>query len=117
MGAVTLGGKFNPGSAVIGDNLVNYSITSGPCRAYAQITVSVEEFISAAFSKSIAPICFVPGKTPAINLNSYAVNPGPSWEVNGTLLGASNSMFDPNNTNFLVTNPILFSGTKTIPRS
>jgi hypothetical protein len=71
MGAVSLGGKFSPANALIGDNLVNYSITSGPCVAYAQMTVNVERFVSAAFQKSVSPICLIPEKTTAINLCSY----------------------------------------------
>jgi gliding motility-associated-like protein len=93
IGAVSLEGKFSPGSAIIGDNLVNYSITSGPCIAYAQATIQVEQFVSAAFDHSVSAICLVPGKTAQINMNTYVVNPGGSWSGDGIV--ANTSMFDP----------------------
>jgi gliding motility-associated-like protein len=93
VGIVTLGGKFNPASAAIGDNLVNYSITSGPCVAYAQATIVVEKFISAAFDKSVSPICLIPGKTAQINLEAYVQNPGGTWDGDGVI--PRTSMFDP----------------------
>jgi gliding motility-associated-like protein len=98
VGAVSLAGKFSPASAVIGTNLINYSITSGPCKAYVQMTVEVEEFVSAAFTKSVAPICLIPGKTLPVSLNSYVANAGSTWEVNGNFQG-ENGMFDPNGAN------------------
>ena len=42
---VSLGGLFTPAYASIGNNVVNYSITSGPCIAYGQTTITVEKFI------------------------------------------------------------------------
>lgn len=88
LGAVTLAGKFNPASAIIGDNLVNYSITSGPCVAYAQTTITVEKFVSADFAKSVGPYC----KTDqAVNMNSFVHNPDGEWSGDG-LIG---TMFTP----------------------
>ena len=95
MGMVTLEGKFSPAAGLIGDNLVNYSITSGPCVAYAQMTVVVEKFVSAAFDRSVSPICLIEGKTNPINLDGYVVNPGGYWEGDGISPGTK--MFDPNN--------------------
>src|SRR5690606_27322040 len=43
--AVSMSGLFIPASAVIGENIVNYTITSGPCIAYAQTTIEVEEYV------------------------------------------------------------------------
>ena len=106
MGAVSLGGKFSPANALIGDNLVNYSITSGPCVAYAQMTVNVERFVSAAFQKSVSPICLIPEKTTALNLDGYVVNPGGIWEVNG--VGNGTSMFDPFKANLGKNNKIVY---------
>jgi gliding motility-associated-like protein len=87
-GAVNMQGLFIPASAVIGDNVVNYSVTSGPCVAYAQTTISVEQFVSADFH-TIPPV-FCNTNEP-VNLNSYVVNPGGYW--NGT--GVNGNMFDP----------------------
>ena len=106
MGAVSLGGKFNPANALIGDNLINYSITSGPCVAYAQMTVNVERFVSAAFQKSVSPICLIPEKTTPINLDGYVVNPGGIWEINGIDNGTS--MFDPLNAKIGKNNKIVY---------
>jgi gliding motility-associated-like protein len=90
LGVVTLAGKFNPASAFIGENLVNYSITSGPCVAYAQATVIVEQFVSADFAKPVGPFC---KSADAVNINSYAQNPSSAidWESEG-LVG---TMFTP----------------------
>jgi gliding motility-associated-like protein len=91
MGVVSLAGKFDPASAAIGDNFITYSITSGPCLAYAQATISVEKFVSADFEKLVGPICLVPGKTNPINMNSYVQNPGGFWSGPGI----AGNMFEP----------------------
>lgn len=91
VGIVSLGGAFNPGSALIGDNVINYSITSGPCMAYAQTTIQVEKFVSAGFDKYPGPFC----KTAtAINLDSYVQNSGGSWAQEP---GVAGNMFFPIN--------------------
>src|SRR4029078_12203689 len=60
---------FIPAFASIGKNIVNYSITSGPCVAYAQTTINVEEFISADFNTtSVGPFC--QGEHKSLNMNS-----------------------------------------------
>ena len=46
---VSLKGLFSPGLGVIGNNIINYSISAGPCVAYGQTTINVEKFISADF--------------------------------------------------------------------
>jgi len=80
--------------ALIGDNLINYSVTAGPCVAYAQATISVEQFVSAAFEKSVSPICYKPGKTESINMFSYVQNNGGTFDGDGGVSPA-NSMFNP----------------------
>lgn len=106
MGAISLAGKFSPSAAQIGDNLVSYSIASGPCVAYAQMTVNVERFVSAAFQKSVSPICLIPEKTTAVNMDGYVVNPGGTWEVNGVSNGTS--MFDPFNAKLGKNNKVVY---------
>ncbi len=84
-GAVDANGWLNPQAAIIGDNIVNYSVTSGPCIAYAQTTIKVEKFISADFAKYAGPYC----KNDApIDLNSIVQNPGGVFagpDVNGSI--------------------------------
>jgi len=103
---VSLGGLVTPGYGLIGDNIVTYSITSGPCVAYAQTTVNIERFVSAAFQKSVSPICLIPVKTTPINLDGYVVNPGGIWEINGVDNGTS--MFDPFNAKIGKSNRIVY---------
>ncbi|WP_317899957.1 gliding motility-associated C-terminal domain-containing protein [Aurantibacillus circumpalustris] len=96
LGIVNLGGVFNPASAIIGDNVINYSITSGPCVAYAQTVIKVAKFISADLDKLPGPFC---KNSEIVNLSSYVINPGGKWSVkagaqgDGLLTGTS--MFNP----------------------
>jgi len=89
MGIVSLGGKFNPASALIGDNFINYSITAGPCIAYAQTIVRIEKFVPATFAKYPGPFC---KNDPPVNMNSFVQNPGGTWSTDPGMLG---SMFHP----------------------
>jgi gliding motility-associated-like protein len=104
-------GLFIPASAVIGDNIVNYSVTSGPCVAYAQTTISIERFVSADFHTIPSAFC---NTSDPVNLNSYVVNPGGFWE--GT--GVNGDMFDPRLANANNNNEITYytysSPTKTL---
>jgi gliding motility-associated-like protein len=86
--AVTATGLFNPAYAVIGDNLINYSVTAGPCVAYTQTIVKVEAFISADFSKILAPFC---KNAAEYDLNDIVQNKGGSWGG----IGLVGSMFNP----------------------
>jgi gliding motility-associated-like protein len=88
--AIDNAGIFSPASAQIGDNIINYSITSGPCVAYAQTTVNVVRFVSAALSGQ--PKDFCPDDDPQ-NMNQYAMNPGGEWTGSGILPGDFN--FNP----------------------
>jgi gliding motility-associated-like protein len=89
---VSSGGVFSPTQANIGPNIVNYSITAGPCVATAQTTINVEAFVSADFSKYAGPFC----KNDAVyNMNSIAINPGGVWSGPGM----SGSLFTPANAN------------------
>jgi gliding motility-associated-like protein len=89
VGIVSLSGKFHPGLAHIGNNLVNYSITSGPCRAYAQTIITVEKFISADFATP--PVAFCSNDLP-VNMNSFVQNPGGTWSQGN---GMNGSNFNP----------------------
>ncbi len=88
-GAITVAGLFNPATAIIGGNIVSYSIASGPCIAFAQSTINILKFVSAAMSKTIETMC---QNDPEIDLNSFVTNLGGSWKPAPGLLG---SMFDP----------------------
>jgi gliding motility-associated-like protein len=87
--AVTGTGIFNPSNATIGNNLINYSVSAGPCIAFAQTTISVEKFISADLSNYAGPFCRNEGP---INLNSLVQNQGGTWSGGA---GLSGNMFSP----------------------
>lgn len=87
--AVSSNGIFNPANAIIGSNLVNYSVSSGPCVAFAQTTISVEKFVSADFSGYAGPYC---RNNPPVNLNSIVQNQGGTWSGGA---GLSGTMFNP----------------------
>lgn len=100
-GATTPTGGFSPSSAIIGDNLINYTVTSGPCIAYATTTVTIEQFVSADFAKYAGPYC---RNDAPINLNSIVQNPGGLW--NGP--GVVGSIFTPANANIGNNNVITY---------
>jgi len=81
-GATTPTGGFNPAFAIIGDNIINYSVTAGPCVAYGQTTITIEKFISADMSQYAGPYC---RNDAPINLNSIAQNPGGTWAGPGVI--------------------------------
>ena len=83
-------GLFIPPSAIIGDNIISYSISAGPCVAYAQTTLVVEKFVSADFDHYPSAFC---DKANPVNMNSFAQNPGGLWIGKGIVPGTS--MFDP----------------------
>lgn len=89
--AINLQGVFMPALGVIGNNIINYSITAGPCIALAQSTINVEQFISADISKYTKDY-FCKGIDLPFNLNSLAINPGYDW-YGSSITG---SMFNPN---------------------
>ena len=90
--AVALDGLFNPATAIIGHNIVNYSISVGPCVAYTQGTVEVVRFVSAAFAKQPKTL-FCQTKDQSINLETYVENPGGTWSGSGMVPGSS--IFNP----------------------
>jgi hypothetical protein len=90
--AISNQGVFNPAFGLIGDNIVTYSIASGPCIAFAQTSISVEKFISADFSTS-QKINFCQGDEP-VNMNNYVYNAGPYWTADSGMEPGS-SMFNP----------------------
>ncbi|PBQ31606.1 hypothetical protein CNR22_07440 [Sphingobacteriaceae bacterium] len=88
-GAVSTSGVFNPAFGMIGENILNYTIAVGPCRADAQIKISVEAFVSADLAKPIGPIICI--NEEPFNLNSFVQNPGGTWGGDGVV----GSMFYP----------------------
>ena len=90
--AMSINGVFNPALGVIGDNIVNYSITSGPCVAYGQTTIILEKFISADLVRyPKAVYCQTIDKP--INMNEFVANPGGDWTGPGIIAGST--MFNP----------------------
>ncbi len=85
-------GVFHPSSALPGPNIVSYSISSGPCLAYAQTTINVDKFISAEMEQ-FGPYC---KNVDPINLNTFAQNQGGEWMGDGVIPGTS--MFHPSKT-------------------
>ncbi len=101
--AVSKNGLFMPASALIGSNVVSYSITSGPCIAYTQNTITVQKFISADFAlQSQTSYC---RNSKAFNLNSLVFNPGGLWSGPGV----TGSMFDPARANLGDNNVIVYN--------
>ena len=93
-GAVSASGLFNPALASIGNNIISYSISVGPCLAYAQTSISVERFVPADFEK-IPEAAYCKNQV-AFDLNSLVQNPGGLWSGSP---GISGSMFDPSKAN------------------
>ncbi|MBL7937694.1 MAG: gliding motility-associated C-terminal domain-containing protein [Bacteroidia bacterium] len=81
-------GNFFPSSAIIGNNTLLYTVTSGPCIATQTITVNVVDFISADIVRPLGPYCIynVP-----VNLQQIAQNAGGIWS--GT--GVTGTSFNP----------------------
>jgi gliding motility-associated-like protein len=89
--ATGFSGIFHPGLGIIGNNIVSYSISAGPCLAITQNTVIVEKFISADLA-SYPKFTYCKGLETPFNLNSYVQNPGYVW----TGVGVLANMFNPN---------------------
>jgi len=106
--AVNLQGLFNPALGVIGKNLVSYSISSGPCIAYTESFILIEEFISAAIDKQVAAAYCK--NEDQINLHSIVRNPGYRWTGPGVNPAG---MFDPLKAN--IGDNILFYETRSFP--
>ena len=90
--AVSTKGLFNPAFAVIGNNIISYSISSGPCIAFAQSTIMVEKFVPANFATS-QKLNFCQGDAP-VNMFTYVENGGGIWSAFPAIAPGS-SMFDP----------------------
>ncbi len=99
---VTPDGVFNPAFGIIGSNIINYNISSGPCIATGVAVIDVEKFISADLTSYLGPYC---NDNPAINLNSVAQNPGGTWSGPGV----SGSIFVPNSANIGNNNVITYA--------
>jgi len=106
--AVDALGRFYPITAKIGDNIVNYSVTSGPCIAYAQTVIKIEKFVSADFSKYAGPFC---KNASAFDMNAVVQNPGGDFAGPGL---SNNSMFTPANANIGNGNIIVYQ-THSVP--
>ncbi|MGE0567727.1 MAG: gliding motility-associated C-terminal domain-containing protein [Bacteroidia bacterium] len=50
-------GLFVPAVAKIGENVATYSIVNGPCVAFANLTINVERFVPAMWTKYPGPFC------------------------------------------------------------
>lgn len=89
-GLVTPSGVFNPALGNFGDNVINYSISVGPCVANVQARISVEKFVSASFGANVATAYCKNAQ--AFNLDALVQNPGGVWSGSGVV---GLSMFDP----------------------
>ena len=88
---VSLSGLFTPAYASVGNNVINYSITSGPCIAYGQTTITVEKFISADITQYPNSV-YCKGTAQPFNLKSFVINTNGTWSGPGVI----GSMFNPN---------------------
>lgn len=68
-GGLDVNGLFIPGNAKIGENIITYSIISGPCIGITQSTVNVEEYVMSNIIKVPGPFC---KNDPPVNLYNYA---------------------------------------------
>jgi gliding motility-associated-like protein len=91
-GLVNAQGLFYPNKGAFGENVLSYSISSGPCVAYAQSTVTIERFVSADFAGYPGPYC---RNAFAVNMNSFVKNPGGNWSGPGMV----GDMFYPSKAN------------------
>jgi gliding motility-associated-like protein len=91
-GLVSNGGLLNPALGFIGENVITYSISSGPCIANTSARILIEKFISADMEKYAET--YYCSNNLAFNLNSLVQNPGGEWLSNSPGLVGS-SMFDP----------------------
>lgn len=104
--AVNSQGLFNPAVAEIGKNLVSYTATSGPCIGYAQATITVEKFISAALALSHSvSLC---SGDPPFNLMSFVQNTEGSWSGNGGSV-SDGRMFDASKATIGSNNMVVYS--------
>lgn len=103
---INLEGLFIPSQAHIGNNVINYSVSLGPCTSYTQTIINIEKFISAKFEKKLPPLC---KNSYPINLNSLVQNPGGIW-VGSSMV---NNMFNPNQANLGINT--VYYNTNSIP--
>ncbi len=78
-------GLFDPQIAVIGGNIVGYTVSSGPCVKTETLVVDVEKFIPATLVSNIGPYCYNDVPT---NLNGIVLTTGGTWSgpgVNGVV--------------------------------
>ena len=88
--AITYNGIYNPALGIIGSNIINYSITAGPCVAIAQTTIDVVQFKSADLAVMPKEYYCIGSEQP-FNLNSFVQNTGGVWSGPGVL----GTMFHP----------------------
>jgi gliding motility-associated-like protein len=99
--AINNAGLFMPSFANLGDNIINYTTTAGPCVSIAMTTITIEKYIAADFKSYVGPYC---KNDPPINLNSVAQNPGGIWSGPGTV----NGLFTPATANIGNNNIIIY---------
>lgn len=100
---VNIGGLFSPANAILGSNIINYSISAGPCIAFAQTTITVEGFIPATFAvPSTYTIC--QGAEP-FNLNTFVNYPVGQW----TGPGVNSNMFSATAVSTGIPNKLVYS--------
>lgn len=99
---VSAQGLFAPSFAQIGANVINYSISAGPCIEVATTTINVEKFIHANFMQYPGPFC---KNDMPVNLQSYVINPG-GYFTGGA--GLNGSVFTPSLANIGNNNIVIY---------
>lgn len=81
-------GSLNPGSSIIGNNTVIYTITNGPCTSTASAIINVVQFVPATITGNLGPYCDYDASQSLTNLTA---NQGGVWSGPGV----TGSFFSP----------------------
>ncbi len=85
---ISTAGQLNPGSGLVGNNVISYTLTNGACTLITTSTVQIVQYIPATITGALGPYCIYEGVT---NLQPIAINTGGVWSG----AGVTGTNFDP----------------------
>lgn len=85
---ISSAGSFAPGSSIVGNNKIYYTLTNAPCVKKDSINVSVVKFVPATITGALGPYCIY---DPSVNLQPTAQFAGGVWSGPGV----TGSSFSP----------------------